>query len=178
MNFLINILFLLTAWDHEGIDHWKVEEFKPEDNPHGLLEESSFATLFPKYRETYLREVWPLLQDKLKELVSLFYISISTNLTVNIRSSQFRIRNKRWCYIIFFVRILCQTFLQSITKESIYNIISQKSYQDTFFVRKKLFSQNLYLLFMLYREWDVILMLLKEVWQWLPLAKHMTLILL
>lgn len=55
-------------WDHDGIDHWKVDDFKPEDNPHGMLEESSFATLFPKYRETYLREVWPLLEDKLKEL--------------------------------------------------------------------------------------------------------------
>ena len=45
-------------WDHEGIDHWKVEEFKPEDNPFGgVCEESTFATLFPKYRETYLREV-------------------------------------------------------------------------------------------------------------------------
>lgn len=26
----------------------KIPEFKPENNPHGLLEESSFATLFPK----------------------------------------------------------------------------------------------------------------------------------
>jgi len=55
-------------WDHEGIDHWKVEEFKAEDNPFGgVCEESSFATLFPKYRETYLREVWPLVKAKLKE---------------------------------------------------------------------------------------------------------------
>jgi ribosomal RNA assembly protein len=37
-------------WDHEGIDHWKNEPFSKEDNPTGLLEESSFATLFPKYR--------------------------------------------------------------------------------------------------------------------------------
>ena len=55
-------------WDHESIDHWKVEPFKEEDNPFGgVVEESSFATLFPKYRETYLREVWPLVQVKLKD---------------------------------------------------------------------------------------------------------------
>ena len=37
-------------WDVDGIDHWKVEPFKKEDNPFGMLEESSFTTLFPKYR--------------------------------------------------------------------------------------------------------------------------------
>lgn len=44
----------------------KVPEFKPEHNPHGVLERSSFATLFPKYREAYLREVWPLVQKALE----------------------------------------------------------------------------------------------------------------
>ena len=44
-------------WDHEGVEHWKQVEIQREDNPTGMLEESSFATLFPKYRETYLREV-------------------------------------------------------------------------------------------------------------------------
>lgn len=47
-------------WDTPDIDKWKVDEFKPEDNVSGLAfaEESSFMTLFPKYRETYLRSIW------------------------------------------------------------------------------------------------------------------------
>ena len=52
-------------WDTDDIDHWNLDEHKwdPEKDklPGGhLLEESSFATLFPKYRETYLRQVWPV----------------------------------------------------------------------------------------------------------------------
>nr|XP_033808520.1 KRR1 small subunit processome component homolog isoform X2 [Geotrypetes seraphini] len=46
---------------------WKEAAFTKEDNPKGLLEESSFATLFPKYREAYLKECWPLVQKALHE---------------------------------------------------------------------------------------------------------------
>lgn len=47
-------------WDTEDIDKWQIEEFKPEDNASGLpfAEESSFMTLFPKYREAYLKTIW------------------------------------------------------------------------------------------------------------------------
>uniref|UniRef100_A0A8C6X4R0 KRR1 small subunit processome component n=1 Tax=Naja naja TaxID=35670 RepID=A0A8C6X4R0_NAJNA len=48
-------------------DGWKEPPFTKEDNPKGLLEESSFATLFPKYREAYLKECWPLVQKALNE---------------------------------------------------------------------------------------------------------------
>lgn len=51
-------------WDTPDINHWEVtpwDETNGDTLPGGrLLEESSFATLFPKYREKYLREVWPL----------------------------------------------------------------------------------------------------------------------
>ncbi|XP_071439665.1 KRR1 small subunit processome component homolog [Hetaerina americana] len=50
-------------------DAWtmKIPEFRKEDNPHRLLEESAFATLFPKYRERYLKECWPLVKKMLDD---------------------------------------------------------------------------------------------------------------
>ncbi|OAL69168.1 90S preribosome/SSU processome component KRR1 [Trichophyton violaceum] len=55
-------------WDTDDIDKWKIEEFKPSDNVGGTFaEESSFVSLFPKYREIYLREVWPLVTKALEK---------------------------------------------------------------------------------------------------------------
>ena len=35
-------------WDNNpDLDKFEVTEFKPEDNPNGVVEESSFAVLFP-----------------------------------------------------------------------------------------------------------------------------------
>lgn len=50
--------------------NWKTPTITKKDNPHGLLEESSFATLFPKYREKYLQACWPLVKKKLSDYVS------------------------------------------------------------------------------------------------------------
>ena len=46
----------------------KVDAFTPSDNVAGTFaEESSFATLFPKYREVYLKEAWPLITRALEK---------------------------------------------------------------------------------------------------------------
>ena len=42
-----------TAWDDGSVDKWKVEKFEEGELVAPLLEESSFATLFPKYVEFF-----------------------------------------------------------------------------------------------------------------------------
>mmetsp|Transcript_64037 Transcript_64037/g.76992 ORF Transcript_64037/g.76992 Transcript_64037/m.76992 type:complete len:418 (+) Transcript_64037:220-1473(+) len=59
-------------WDNETINHWDPAHsvWNPETDVlpgSQLLEESSFATLFPKYRETYLREIWPIVTRSLEK---------------------------------------------------------------------------------------------------------------
>jgi len=55
-------------WDNETIDHWKIDHWNDSEDklPGGrLLEESTFASLFPKYKENYLRQVWPVVTKAL-----------------------------------------------------------------------------------------------------------------
>lgn len=63
-------------WDNEDIDHWAPVPISKEDNPSGMLEESSFATLFPQYREKYISEVW----QKVKELLGEHNLKCDLNL--------------------------------------------------------------------------------------------------
>ncbi|KAK5119623.1 ribosomal RNA assembly protein krr1 [Meristemomyces frigidus] len=55
-------------WDTDDIDKWKEEAFTPDQNLGGTFsEESSFATLFPKYRELYLKQSWPMITRALEK---------------------------------------------------------------------------------------------------------------
>ena len=46
----------------------QVDQFKPVDNVAGTFaEESSFVTLFPKYREVYLKQSWPMITRALEK---------------------------------------------------------------------------------------------------------------
>eukprot|EP01119_Soliformovum_irregulare_P015621 TRINITY_DN4418_c0_g1_i1.p1 TRINITY_DN4418_c0_g1~~TRINITY_DN4418_c0_g1_i1.p1 ORF type:complete len:368 (+),score=104.27 TRINITY_DN4418_c0_g1_i1:24-1106(+) len=52
---------------NEEVNFWKEESFNRGDMATPLLEESSFATTFPTYREKYLQEVWSILQKALAD---------------------------------------------------------------------------------------------------------------
>lgn len=55
-------------WDTDDIDKWREDSFTVEQNLGGTFsEESSFATLFPKYRETYLKASWPMITRALEK---------------------------------------------------------------------------------------------------------------
>ncbi|BDA40506.1 KRR1 small subunit processome component [Coccomyxa sp. Obi] len=96
-------------WDHDGINHWEVAKFSKEDNPYGLLEESSFAILFPKYRERYLREVWPAVTKALKE------VGIGCELNLVEGSMTVRTTRKTWDpYIIIKARDLLKLLARSV----------------------------------------------------------------
>jgi ribosomal RNA assembly protein len=78
-------------WDNDPtIDKWKIPEFKPGDMTTSLLEESSFATLFPQYREKYIREVWGFVKKALSDL------GIKADLNLIEGSMTVRTTNKTW----------------------------------------------------------------------------------
>ena len=55
-----------SLMDRAKLSLQKVDPFTQADNVAGTFaEESSFATLFPKYREVYLKEAWPLITRSL-----------------------------------------------------------------------------------------------------------------
>ncbi|RGP80447.1 ribosomal rna assembly krr1 [Fusarium longipes] len=55
-------------WDTPDIDKWKLEPWSAKDNVAGpFAEESSFVVLFPRYRESALKESWPLVTRALEK---------------------------------------------------------------------------------------------------------------
>ena len=52
---------------------WK-DTFSKEENKGGVMGSSSFAVLFPKYREAYIKQCWKLVESSV-----LKHVSISTD---------------------------------------------------------------------------------------------------
>ncbi|XP_071955654.1 KRR1 small subunit processome component homolog isoform X2 [Antedon mediterranea] len=105
----------------EGLEipkDWKETAFTKEDNPTGLLEESSFATLFPKYREKYLRDCWPLVQKSLSEH------GIKANLDVIEGSMTVQTTRKTWDpFIIIKARDMMKLLARSVPYEQAIRVL-------------------------------------------------------
>ena len=116
-------------WDTPDINHWEVQpwdETNGDTLPGGrLLEESSFATLFPKYREKYLREVWPLVTrtlDKYKIACELNLVEGSMTVRTTKQTSD--------PYIILKARDLIKLLARSIPAPQALKILNDEYHCD------------------------------------------------
>ncbi|KAL7567073.1 hypothetical protein ACA910_002797 [Epithemia clementina (nom. ined.)] len=108
-------------WDTDDIDHWALPPWNPEQDrlPGGrLLEESSFATLFPKYREAYLRQVWPVVTQHLD--------AVGLACELNLREGSLTVRTTKQTsdpYVILKARDLLKLLARSIPVTQALNIL-------------------------------------------------------
>ncbi|KAJ6803085.1 putative KRR1 small subunit processome component-like protein [Iris pallida] len=113
-------------WDDDpNIDHWKVEKFDPSWNAGGMLEVSSFSTLFPEYREKYLQEAWPIVKRALKEY------DVSCELNLNEGSMTVSTTRKtRDPYIIVKARDLIKLLSRSVPAPQAVKILNDEMQCD------------------------------------------------
>ncbi|PSS26222.1 KRR1 small subunit processome component like [Actinidia chinensis var. chinensis] len=112
-------------WDDPSVDHWKIDKFDPSWNETGMLEISSFSTLFPQYREKYLQEAWPIVKSALKEYgVSCELNLVEGSMTVSTT------RKTRDPYIIMKARDLIKLLSRSVPAPQAIKILNDEMQCD------------------------------------------------
>lgn len=116
-------------WDTDDIEHWKIDKWDNEKDelPGGhLLEESSFATLFPKYRESYLRQVWPVVTKALETPHKIFCELNLVEGSMTVRTT----KATRDPYIILKARDLLKLLARSIPVAQALKILEDEWHCD------------------------------------------------
>lgn len=97
------------AVDTTNIDCWAIPEWTKEMGRNCLFDETSFATLYPQYRQQYLQEVWPDLEVLLKRY------GIKATLDITEGSMTVRTTKKAWDpYAIIKARDLIKLLARSV----------------------------------------------------------------
>ncbi len=115
------------------VNYWDIRTFSKEDNPRGLIDESSFATLFPKYREKYLRECWPVIVKALSEHVRFVSARMCVRVVQGIKAeldlvegsmTVRTVRGKTWDpYIVVKARDLIKLLARSVPAEQALRVL-------------------------------------------------------
>lgn len=106
-------------------DGWKEPGISKEQNPNGVVSESSFATLFPKYQENYINECWPLVKKTLGDH------NIKAELDLVEGSMTVRTTKKTWDpYIIIKARDLLKLLARSVPYEQAVRVLEDDTACD------------------------------------------------
>lgn len=119
-------------WDNpnDGIDRWKFVQIGKGEMKGPLASESSFATLFPKYREKYIKEVWSLVKKALNAQ------GIKAELDLIEGSMTVRTTRKTWDpYIIVKARDVIKLLARSVPYEPALSVLEEETYCDIIKIR-------------------------------------------